>query len=435
MEGWVSGQGATVGDAGVAGGGRAEATATGPGGGASRPQGGLQVAGAGAGAAGGAGPAGGAAPVDWGALRALDRSGMLAVVAAFPHQLEEAYRLGREAANLTNPLGRAPRAICTAGLGGSAIGGDFVAAVLEPDAPVPLVVHRDYGLPAWVGEGDLVFAVSYSGQTEETLSAYREARRRGAAVVAIGSGGRLLEWAAADEAEGAPVRSVRVPGGLAPRAALGYLMLPLLYLVCAWTGLPDPSPAVEEAVVVLRRQARELEPNGPEGPAQDLARSLAGRPVYVYGAGSLGRAAAYRWQCQLNENAKLLAHAHFFPELNHNEIMGWEGQPAVPGDGRPLLVLLRAPADHARNGARMAITAELIGQRAGQVTVEAAGTSRLAQLLSLSYFGDFVSVYAALLRGLDPAAIASIEQLKRRLAALPGEPGGPPEPRDEGGRA
>lgn len=362
---------------------------------------------------------------NWSELRTHDRSGMLNVVAAFPHQLEEAYRLGREATNLANPLQRVPRSVCVAGLGGSAIGGDFVAAVLEPEAAVPILVHRDYDLPGWVSADDLVFAVSYSGNTEETLSAYGEARRRGAPVVAVSSGGRLLELAAADEAAGAPVRHVRIPGGLAPRAALGYLMLPVLYLVTAWTGLPDPSPQVEEAIAVLRRQARELEPNGPEGLARRLARAVLGRPVFIYGAGSIGRAAAYRWQCQLNENAKLLAHSHFLPELNHNEIMGWEGEeprsPGAPGAAAgpsPLLVLLRQPGEHPRNAARVEITTGLLDGKAEQVTVEAAGRGRLAQLLSLSYTGDFVSVYAALLRGLDPSAIRSIDLLKQRLAQI-----------------
>ncbi|PZN09103.1 MAG: bifunctional phosphoglucose/phosphomannose isomerase, partial [Bacillota bacterium] len=310
-----------------------------------------------------------------------------------------------------------PRAVVVAGLGGSAIGGDFVAAVVEPQATVPVVVHRDYGLPGWVGARDLVFTVSYSGATEETLSAYAEARRRGAAVVAVASGGPLLERAAADEAAGAPVRRVVVPGGLAPRAALGYLMLPVLYLTCAWTGLDDPSAQVEEAIAVLRSQAREVEPNGPGGPVQALARALLDRPVFVYGAGRLGQAAAYRWQCQLNENAKLLAHSHAFPELDHNEVMGWEG--AAEGGRRPLVVLLQAAADHPRNRARMDITADLIGDRAEWVTVASRGQGRLAQLLSLAYVGDAVSVYAALLRGLDPSAIASIQRLKERLAALP----------------
>ncbi|QIA26461.1 bifunctional phosphoglucose/phosphomannose isomerase [Thermaerobacter sp. PB12/4term] len=378
----------------------------------------------------------GAVVPDWAALRELDRQGMLGAVAAFPHQLEEALRLGREAGNLPRPLAGTPRAVLVAGLGGSAIGGDFVAAVLEPEAPVPVVVHRDYGLPGWVGTGDLVFAVSYSGATEETLSAFEEALARGAAVVAVASGGPLLERAAAAEAAGRPVRQVRVPGGLAPRAALGYLMLPVLYLTCAWTGVGDPSAQVEEAIAVLRRQARELEPGGPEGPAHRLARQLLERPVFIYGAGRLGQAAAYRWQCQLNENAKLLAHYHGFPELNHNEIMGWEGVPldgAAGGTGsggrdgapqRPLVVCLQAGPDHPRNRTRMAITAELVDGRAGWVTVAGHGRSRLAQLLSLSYFGDFVSVYAALLRGLDPSAIASIQRLKERLAALPVGAGG-----------
>lgn len=357
------------------------------------------------------------AAADGATLRRHDPAGMLGVVAAFPHQLEEAYRLGREAANLPRPLAEPPRAVVVAGLGGSAIGGDFVAAVVEPQATVPVVVHRDYGLPGWVGAHDLVFTVSYSGATEETLSAYAEARRRGAAVVAVASGGPLLERAAADEAAGAPVRRVVVPGGLAPRAALGYLMLPVLYLTCAWTGLDDPSAQVEEAIAVLRSQAREVEPNGPGGPVQALARALLDRPVFVYGAGRLGQAAAYRWQCQLNENAKLLAHSHAFPELDHNEVMGWEG--AAEGGRRPLVVLLQAAADHPRNRARMDITADLIGDRAEWVTVASRGQGRLAQLLSLAYVGDAVSVYAALLRGLDPSAIASIQRLKERLAALP----------------
>lgn len=337
----------------------------------------------------------------------LDPGGMLGLVRHLGAMTAE----GWEAASDLLPTPVSPRAVVVSGMGGSGIGGDLLRALLAPIAAVPVVVVKDYRLPAFVGRDTLVFACSYSGNTEETLAAYQEAHAAGAAVIAVTSGGTLAGLAAAS---GHPI--VRVPPGLPPRAALPHILMPVLRITDR-LGIGGVTEAeVREAAAVLGEMVVRWGPEAHSGrnPAKALAVALEGAVPVVYASSSQFEAVAQRWKTQLNENSKVFACWNAFPELNHNETVGWEG---VRG-GHPRLhaVLLRDRNEGARNALRVEITLELLARRADCVTeVWSQGTGLLARLLSLVLFGDLVSVYLALLVGVDPTPVEIISEIKRRL--------------------
>lgn len=337
--------------------------------------------------------------------QACDPSGLLGVALGLPKQIREGWALGRSA-----PLPKLPKAaahLIVCGMGGSAIGGDLLAGYLAPTCPIPIVVVRGYEVPGFVGPRSLVIAASYSGSTEETLAAAAQARRAGATLFAITSGGQLAR-AAKD--------ACVVPGGLAPRAALGYLMLPALAALERWKLAGPSGGDVEEAAVVLEEIAAECGPQVPamRNPAKQLAEELAGRVPAVYAASPGLEAVARRWKCQFNENSKTLATWNVFPELNHNETVGW-GAPAGLAS-HFAIVLLRDGTEPPRQALRLRLTADLaLGPAAGVHDVPARGKGRLARLLSLVLMGDLVSIYLAYLRGVDPMPVEIIDAIKEGL--------------------
>ncbi|MGQ9533194.1 MAG: bifunctional phosphoglucose/phosphomannose isomerase [Desulfotomaculales bacterium] len=343
------------------------------------------------------------------AMRERDSMDMLGALYSLPEQCARAWELGRAAA-----LPRVYRVddVMVTGLGGSAIGGDLLRTYAAAVASVPVVVNRDYVLPRHVGSHTLVFAVSYSGNTEETLSAYREAREKGAPVVAITTGGRLGALA---EEDGVPL--IVVPAGLAPRAATGYLFLPMLAVMSGLGLIAPVEEEVAEMVAVLTELRSRLEPGVPaaENPAKTLAWELLGNVPVVWGASGTTEVVAQRWKGQFNENAKIAAYWNAFPELNHNEIVGFEHPRQVLD--HLYLVILRDPDDHPRVKKRMAITADLVRHRvSGLKEIEAAGRGRLARMYSLIYIGDYTSVYLAFLYGVDPGPVRVIDYLKQAMA-------------------
>jgi len=296
-------------------------------------------------------------------------------------------------------------------MGGSAIGGDLLSAYLHPKLPLPIVVVRDYAIPAFVGPRSIVIVASYSGNTEETLAAAAAAQQAGATLLTITSGGRLGEVAARTG------NVVLVPAGLAPRAALGYLMIPALAALERW-GLTGPcGDEVAEAVEVLEGIATDAvsEISAPENTAGRLAEQLLGRVPAVY-AGSPGlESVARRWKCQFNENSKMLAIWNAFPELNHNETVGWGAPPEIAA--LVSVVLLLDGTEPARLLRRIRLTCDLAFRGAGGVhEVRASGTGRLARLLSLVFWGDLVSIYLAYCRGVDPTPVETIDAIKERLS-------------------
>lgn len=345
------------------------------------------------------------------AIGRVDPSGMGDLIMSLPEQWREAAEIARSAS--LPDFGR-PERVVVLGLGGSAIGGDLARSLLERVSPVPIAVNRDYGVPAYVDDRTLVVASSYSGGTEETLTAAKEAEARGARVIAISTGGDLGAMA---KAKGWPL--VVLPGGLSPRAAIGYSFVPLL-VTLERVGLCD---SVEEALVetasLLERQRDRygLEVPAASNPAKQLALELKGRLPLIYGSCGWKGTAAYRWKTQINENAKAPAYWNVFPELNHNETVGWESPDGVMKNVH--LVILRDEADPPRVQARIDITREIMEESVADVTeLWAEGTSDVARLFSLIYPGDFVSYYLALAYRNDPTPITMIDLLKSRLAAL-----------------
>ncbi len=307
-------------------------------------------------------------------------------------------------------------AVVVTGMGGSGIGGDVLRHLAAGLAPWPVVAHKGYGLPAFVGPRTLVVATSYSGNTEETLSAFDEAGRRGARRVAITSGGKLGACCDAQD-----VAWARVPGGRQPRHSLGYLLVPALVAV----GLDD---GTEEAVRQLTEIAQTLGRKVPvaANPAKRLAQRLAGSGVcMLLGSQGLAGVAAYRLKCQLAENAKLPAMWAELPEADHNEVVAWQ-EPAPPSGEGGLICLRDRDGEHPRVGRRFDVTTALLDERfAWQAELTATGMSPLARLASLVLQADLVSVYTALALDRDPTPVRTIDLLKTALAS-------PPQPRGGG---
>jgi glucose/mannose-6-phosphate isomerase len=302
----------------------------------------------------------------------------------------------------------APGGLIVAGMGGSAVGGRLAEGALGLRLRRPLVVADGYALPAWTGPETLVLCSSYSGTTEETLAAYDDAVERGAPRIVATTGGDLGERARRD---GVPV--IPIPGGFQPRAAVGYSLVSALEAAALCGAAPSLREEVEAAARLATELATEWGPDGDEdNEAKALARRLHGTVPVIAGI-ELGAAAAYRWKCQINENAGLPAFAGALPEIDHNEVVGW---PAARELGRFSAVFLADPGAHERDVLRVELTAEQA--RAGTDVVEIVaprGETAIERLISHVLLGDLVSLYLAVLRGKDPIEIAPIDALKAAL--------------------
>jgi glucose/mannose-6-phosphate isomerase len=295
------------------------------------------------------------------------------------------------------------------GMGGSGIAGDYAAAISHR-SPGRLAVHKGYGpLPGWASRvKPTVVAISYSGNTEETISLVSAASEAGLPIVTITTGGRLAEMSAT---AGWP--SIDVPAGIQPRAAIGYLVGAISRLLVSFGVLSDQTHALNEAADIV--DSTTTEGSEPWAMASILAKSLAGRISIIYGGGPISGTAAQRWKTQINENAKMPAWWSLLPELDHNELVGWETLPAVTSDLLGVVALTDG-ADHPRIRARLDHSAALTGLAVPWLAeVPAAGDSELARLMSLTAGGDLVSWMLAEEAGVDPVPVETIEKLKKLL--------------------
>jgi glucose/mannose-6-phosphate isomerase len=339
-------------------------------------------------------------------IRAVDASGQIDDVLGLPEQLRDAlWRV--ESAGL-EPWDT-PAGLVVAGMGGSAIGGALARAALGDHASRPILAARAYGLPPWATPDTTVLCSSYSGDTEETLACYEAAGALGARRVAVTTGGRLAQMARQD---GVPV--IPLPGGFRPRAAVAYMTVAALEVAALCGAGPRLAAEIDVAASHTEHLVAEWGPDGAEDSlAKQLARGLHGTAPVVAGAG-LTAPIAYRWKTQINENAKLPCFAHELPELDHNEIAGWEG---APGIGRFSAVFLDDSDAHPRLKARIELTEELVAPNvAASFRVETRGQSAFERVTSLVLLGDLVSLYLAVLRGVDPGPVRVIDELKRALA-------------------
>lgn len=338
---------------------------------------------------------------------ALDSVGMFEATAGLPEQVEQAALAAAEVEGLP-PRDRVENVVVL-GMGGSGIAGDVLLAAAAPFMAVPVVVVKSYSPPAFVGQGSLVFAISFSGDTEETVEALGEAEGQGADVVVVTSGGELARMA---DAMGAPI--IPVPAGIPqPRAALGAVAIPPLIVLESIGLFPGAGRWVELAVDQLKRRRDQL--IGPHSPADALARRIGRTVPLVYSSHAVGATAAQRWKTQVNENAKCPAFWGAYPELCHNEVAGW-GQYGDVTRQFMTMVNLRHDAEHPQVSRRVDLVAEVAGEvMAGVEEVRAEGEGDLAQLFDLALFGDFVSLHMAEREGIDPGPVPVLGEIKSRL--------------------
>jgi glucose/mannose-6-phosphate isomerase len=351
---------------------------------------------------------------DVAAIRRYDSGNMLGAIASLPNQIRDGWQRSR---NLALPARhREVRAAVVVGMGGSAIAGDLVRAVFSDRLRVPLISVRDYELPAFAGKDTLVIASSHSGATEETVSATATALERRCPVAVITSGGPLK-----DVAVRAELPLLTFPGEGQPRAGIGYGVSLLAGLLERAGLLEVDSAAMRDAAAA---SSGIVEDSAPEvaterNHAKQLAWTLVDRLPIVEASGFLA-AVARRWKTQLNENAKTMAVFEELPEATHNSVVGYPQPEAL--HERAFVVFLTSPLDHARSSLRAALSAELlVASGIPHQFIPVRGEGRLAQACSAVVLGDFVSVYLAVLYGLDPTPVEAIAHIKSRLSALGGE--------------
>ncbi|MBM3124849.1 MAG: bifunctional phosphoglucose/phosphomannose isomerase [Chloroflexi bacterium] len=343
-------------------------------------------------------------------FKKLDTLNMLAEIDTLPDQLQAAWELGA-----SQPLPDLPRvrSIVIAGVGGSAIGADLAAAAVASDLRVPVIVHRDYGLPAFAKGGEVLVACSsHSGNTEETLDSFETALRNQCSLVAICTGGELAQRASA---KGIPVWRFHHSGQ--PRAAVGYSFGLLMALFARLDLIPDPSKEISEAVAAMKKSQVHLKAEVPaaKNPAKRYAGQLVGRWVTVMGAGRLAPVAR-RWKGQINEVAKAGANFEFLPEADHNTLAGTQN-PQETLNAHTMTMFLRAPSDHPRNRLRSDLTREaFMLEGLNTDFVEGRGKSPLAHMWTLILFGDYVAYYLAMAYGVDPTPIQALVNFKNSMA-------------------
>jgi len=345
------------------------------------------------------------APLTREAIDAVDASKQIDDILGLPEHLRDA--LWRVESAQLEPHD-APGGLIVAGMGGSAIGGALARAALGDRASRPLIVMRDYGVPAWTTPDATVLCASYSGNTEETLAAFEGAGALGARRVVATTGGKL---AAAAREEGVPV--IPLPGAFQPRAAVGYALVIALEVAAACGAAESLHSEIDVAAAHTEELLAEWGPDGAEDSLpKQLARGLHGTIPQIAGAG-LTAPIAYRWKTQLNENAKIPAFSSELPELDHNEVAGWAGAAEL---GAFSTVFLDDSDLHPRIRQRIELTRGLIGaSAAASFRVETRGETRVERLVSLVLLGDLVSLYLAVLRGVDPTPVDAIERLKGAL--------------------
>jgi glucose/mannose-6-phosphate isomerase len=342
----------------------------------------------------------------------VDRSHQVEDVLALPAHLHDAlWRVGT--AGLEGYQGSKQLEGCEAllvcGMGGSAVGGDLAAAALGHRLTRPLITVRGYELPSWTTPDSVVLCSSYSGNTEETLACYEAAAALGAMRIVATTGGALADAARADH-----IPVIPLPAGLQPRAAVAYMLVSTLEVAAFANVAPALRTEIDRTSDELSQLTREW---GPDSDPDSLAKQVAQRGrdacLCVYGAGPTA-IAAYRWKTQINENSKVPAFAAELPEADHNEIVGWEEAAEL---GSFLAVFLEDTDQHPRTRRRIDLTEGLVAPKAaGTLRIESRGESPLSRLLSLVLLGDLVSIYLAVLRGIDPTPVKMIDQLKAELA-------------------
>ncbi len=332
----------------------------------------------------------------------FDKEDALGVVAGQPDQLRHACDVPERISSVAGYS-----SIVVAGMGGSALPTEFIKNWLGDRLSVPVEIVRDYTLPDYVGADTLVVCSSYSGNTEEELSALSDAQKRGSKIVVMAAGGKL-----ADAAREQNLPLFLVPSGLQPRLAVLYGVRALAQLLEATSELKGLVAELEAAASWVKAELKPWQSENPttENVAKQIAQDVVGHAVVVYGGPAL-RLPTMKWKIDFNENGKNLAFYNSFPELSHNEFIGW----AHPEEHGLKVIELRSELDHPQIVRRFDVTNKLLSNRFAPIQVQAKGETKLQQILWTLILGDFVSVYVAFLNGIDPTPVPLVEKMKQEL--------------------
>lgn len=336
-------------------------------------------------------------------IHAVDKSNLLGVISSLPSQIERSKMLvtGLSVPHIT------PTNIIISGMGGSSIGGELVRDWLSNQVTVPVLVNRTSGLPRFADRNTLAVMVSYSGNTNETLSCARHAMRKGCQIVGIASGGRLEKFC---RSGGFPI--VLLPPGMPPRGAIGYLFSSVAY-VLQEMALMRVEEDIHEARSVLEEAQKSWTVNvdTKENTAKKIAKRMEKRTPIIYGH-TFYNGVARRWQTQINENAKTMAWTGEIPEMDHNEVEAW----AVDSKGKKFIsIFLRDKHENSETRNQVEVIMEIVGKRSKTYEVWAQGKTILSRMLHNMYLGDYVSFYLAVLKGVDPTPVRAIMEVKKKV--------------------
>ena len=345
------------------------------------------------------------------AIKKVDAQNMYRLIYEFPSQVQHASGIAQK---LPLPPVKPDKIknIVVTGMGGSAIGGDLVRSYLASELTLPFFILRNYTLPHFVDENSLVFVSSYSGNTEETLSAYDQAKKVGAQIISISSGGEISKRS---EENNFPL--LRIPSGYPPRAALGYSFVPIVVFLERLGFISGKIDELKKSIELLSsaREKYRMEQSSEQNKAKRIADDLYGKLPIIYSGVDHFDAVGLRWKGQICENSKSLCFNNVFPEFNHNELVGWE---IISGlEKKIVVVILRDQGDHPQIKKRVQIVEGMIREKGvGVIQVESQGENLLSRIFSLVQLGDFMSFYLAILNQVDPTPVKPIDYLKSELA-------------------
>lgn len=325
------------------------------------------------------------------------------LIANFPEQIEEAIEIGENAKIDTQHKYQIQNILVT-GLGGSGMGAEIVNDLTAHELPLPFGVNKNYHLPAYVGKHTLLIASSYSGNTEETLTALNQALHQKANITCITSGGKMLEIAQKNN-----LNYIQLPNGMPPRACMGYSFVQQLYILKNYQFLTTNfTKQLQQTVQFLKQQNAYIKEQ-----ADQLAEKIHPLLPIIYAPDGY-TSAAVRWRQQINENAKMLCWHHTIPEMNHNELVGWK----TPNPEQCVL-FLTAPNIFNRTAYRIQINQQIIQQYCPNIfTINAQGTTKTEQIMYLTYFGDWLSWYLSTYRKVDAMEVKVIDFLKNELGKI-----------------
>lgn len=327
---------------------------------------------------------------------------MKELVASLSNQIRAAYKIGENTPFINTY--RSINTVLVCGLGGSGIGGKIISQLVKNELKIPFLCINDYELPAWVNKNTLIIASSYSGNTEETIAAVKEGLKRGAEIVAITSGGKMEALANENG-----WNKFIVPGGEQPRAMLAYSLVQQLYILVRY-GLIEDS-ILEELTKVPDFLDADEEETRQE--AMRIATAFTGKLPIIY-AGNDFEGIVVRWRQQINENAKTLAWHHVFPEMTHNELVGWAG-----GSDNEAPIFLRSSLNHPRTARRWEIAKPILAEHTSTIIeTQAKGESKLAQDFYLIHLGDWTSYFMAEIKQIDAVEVEVISHLKSEMAKM-----------------